>query len=145
MINTSRYRIICIGKVKKKWIQTGIDNYLRRMPGLIIIELKDSDKKKEASNIKSRIHKNERIVLLQETGNQLTSKNLSTKLNEFNNDRIVFIIGGANGLDPDLNKVASWDLSLSKFTFPHEIARLLLVEQIYRAQTISEGSPYHRD
>ena len=145
MHNISHYKIIAIGKIKRKWIQTGIEMYLKRLPGLKIIEVKDSTQTKEEYMIKEIIRKNETLITLNENGHSFTSKQLSKKLLDSHNQNITFVIGGATGLSPSLNNSASWQLSLSPLTFPHEIARLLLVEQLYRAQTITQGSPYHKE
>ena len=145
MLNISHYKIIAIGKIKKKWIQTGIEMYLSRLPGLKILEIKDNTQTKEENIIKEIIRKNETLVTLNENGHSFTSMQLSKKLLNSHNQNITFVIGGATGLSPSLNNSASWQLSLSPLTFPHEIARLLLVEQLYRAQTITQGSPYHKE
>ena len=144
MISISRYRIIAIGKIKKKWVQTGIEMYLNRLPGLKIIEIKDSTKRREEYMINEILRKNETLITLNENGHSFTSNQLSKKLLDSHNQNITFVIGGPTGLSPSLNSSASWQLSLSPFTFPHEIARLLLIEQLYRAQKISQGSPYHK-
>ena len=144
MLNTSNYKIIAIGKIKKKWIQEGIDMYLKRLPGLRVIELKDSNQTREEYMIKETIKKNETLVTLNETGQILTSTQLANELLNHHNKNITFAIGGATGLSSSLNKSAAWQLSLSPLTFPHEIARLLLIEQLYRAKTISQGGPYHK-
>jgi len=145
MLNISHYKIIAIGKIKKKWIQTGIEMYLSRLPGLKILEIKDNNQTKEEYMIKEIIKKNETLVTLNENGHSFTSIQLSKRLLNSHNQNITFVIGGANGLSPSLNNSASWQLSLSPLTFPHEIARLLLIEQLYRAQTIAQGSPYHKE
>ena len=144
MLNISRCQIIAVGKVRKKWIKSGLELYLNRLPGLKITEIKDSTQNKEALAIKQALRKNELLITLNETGKSLTSKEFASKLQESNNQFLTFAIGGASGLSPEINSFASWQLSLSPFTFPHELARLLLVEQLYRAQTISQGGPYHR-
>ena len=144
MLNISHYKIIAIGKIKKRWIQEGIEMYLKRLPGLEVIEIKDSTQIKEENTIKEIISKNETLVTLNENGQSFTSKQLATKLLNSHNQNITFVIGGASGLPTSLNNSASWQLSLSSFTFPHEIARLLLIEQLYRAKTITQGGPYHK-
>ena len=144
MLNISHYKIIAIGKIKKKWIQEGIEMYLKRLPGLEVIEIKDSTQIKEEHTIKEIISKNETLVTLNENGQSFTSKQLATKLLNSHIKNITFVIGGASGLPASLNNSASWQLSLSSFTFPHEIARLLLIEQLYRANTITQGGPYHK-
>ena len=145
MLNISHYKIIAIGKIKKKWIQEGIEMYLKRLPGLEVKEIKDSTQIKEEHSIKESISKNEILITLNENGQSFTSKQLATKLLNSHNQNITFVIGGAFGLPISLNKKAAWQLSLSPLTFPHEIARLLLIEQLYRAKTISQGGPYHKE
>ena len=145
MLNISHYKIIAIGKIKRSWIQEGIDMYLKRLPGLELIEIKDNTRKKEEQAIKEIIKKNETIVTLNEKGHLFTSKQIATKLLNSHNQNITFVIGGPSGLTPSLNSSASWQLSLSPLTFPHELARLLLIEQLYRAKSISQSGPYHKE
>ena len=145
MLNISHCKIIAIGKIKKRWIQEGIEMYLKRLPGLEVKEIKDSTQIKEEHTIKEIISKNEILVTLNENGQSFTSKELATKLLNSHNQNITFVIGGASGLTSSLNNLASWQLSLSPLTFPHEIARLLLIEQLYRAKTITLGGPYHKE
>ena len=145
MLNISHYKIIAIGKIKKKWIQQGIEMYLKRLPGLEVVEIKDNNQTKEEQTIKEIIKKNETLVTLNENAQAFTSKQLATKLLNSHNQNIIFVIGGATGLPPSLNSSASWQLSLSPLTFPHEIARLLLIEQLYRAKSITQGGPYHKE
>ena len=133
-----------MGKVKKAWIQEGINLYLKRLPGLTISEIRDSNPKKEAENIISIIKKEELIVVLSEESNSFSSITFSHKLSQLANQRLVFVVGGSDGIASKIKNIADWNLSLSSFTFPHEIARLLLVEQIYRAHSIITNSPYHR-
>ena len=145
MLNISHYKVIAIGKIKRKWIQEGIEMYLKRLPGLKVIEIKDNHQAKEEHMIKEIINKNDILVTLNENGQSFTSKQLATKLLNSHNQNIIFVIGGASGLSPSLTNSASWQLSLSPLTFPHEIARLLLIEQLYRANTITQGGPYHKE
>ena len=145
MLNISHYKIIAVGKIRKKWIQEGIEMYLKRLPGLEVKEIKDSTQLKEEHTIKEIISKNDFLVTLNENGQSFTSKQLATKLLNSHNQNITFVIGGASGLTSSLNNLASWQLSLSPLTFPHEIARLLLIEQLYRAKTITQGGPYHKE
>tara|TARA_Y100001968_G_C18998250_1_gene544610 strand:+ start:63 stop:500 length:438 start_codon:yes stop_codon:yes gene_type:complete len=144
LLNPSRYRIIAIGKVRKSWIQTGISLYLKRLPGLTITELRDSNLNKESVSIQSSLKNNELLILLSEKGQLLSSVNLAQLLGGFENQRLVFVIGGANGISTELLNRAHMSISLSSLTFPHDIARLLFLEQLYRAQTILQGTPYHR-
>ena len=119
--------------------------YSKRLPGLEIKEIKNSTQIKEAHSINEIISRNEILVTLNENGQSFTSKQLATKLLTSHNQNITFVIGGASGLTSSLNNLASWQLSLSPLTFPHEIARLLLIEQLYRAKTITQGGPYHKE
>jgi 23S rRNA (pseudouridine1915-N3)-methyltransferase len=79
-----------------------------------------------------------------EQGECLGSIPFAHRLAQFENERLVFVIGGADGLTAALKSEAHWKLSLSPLTFPHELARLMLVEQLFRAQAIVQGRPYHR-
>lgn len=137
-------RILAVGKVRKAWVQEGIALYCKRLPGLEIAELKDSTMAKEAEAISSALRPEERLVVLTEEGLNLNSLAFAEQLRGSGSDRIAFVIGGADGLAAALKEQAHWRLSLSPMTFPHELARLLLIEQLYRASTILQGGPYHR-
>ena len=143
-MNPSRCRIIAIGKVRKTWVQEGIELYLKRLPGLTIVELRDGNPEKEAESIRQTLRSDERPVMLMEQGETLTSINFSERLRSLGSQRLAFVIGGADGFTAELKNLAHWKLSLSPMTFPHELARLLLIEQLFRAQAIQQGSPYHR-
>lgn len=143
-MNIARCRIIAIGKVRKRWVQEGIELYLKRLPGLSVTELRDSTRHKEADAIRQTLRPDEQPVLLMEQGKTLTSIDFAQRLQELGSERLAFVIGGADGLTDELKASARWQLSLSPMTFPHELARLLLLEQLYRAQAILQGSPYHR-
>ena len=143
-MNPSRCRIIAIGKVRKTWVQEGIELYLKRLPGLTIVELRDGTPEKEAELIRQALRSDEWPVMLMEQGETLTSISFSERLRNLGSQRLAFVIGGADGLTAELKGLAHWKLSLSPMTFPHELARLLLIEQLFRAQAIQQGSPYHR-
>ena len=143
-MNPSRLRIVAVGKVRRGWIQDGIDLYRKRLPGLSIVELRDSTPEKESEAIRAARRPDERLVVLMEQGETLASVPFARKLEQISSERIAFVIGGADGLTDDLKSEAHWRLSLSPMTFPHELARLMLVEQLFRAQAILQGSPYHR-
>jgi len=144
MPNPLRYRIITIGKTRKKWIQEGVEIYQNRLPGLRIIELRDGNPQRESEAIRTVLKKDESLIALTEEGEQFTSLSFAKRIEEIGSKNLAFVIGGANGLSTEIKTSAQWCLSLSPFTFPHEIARLLLLEQLYRAQTIHQGAPYHR-
>ncbi|MDP4948438.1 MAG: 23S rRNA (pseudouridine(1915)-N(3))-methyltransferase RlmH [Cyanobium sp. MAG_102] len=143
-MNPARIRILAVGKVRKGWVQEGIALYRRRLPGLEIAELKDSTMVKEAEAISAALRPEERLVVLTEEGRTLDSLAFAEQLRGSGSERIAFVIGGADGLEPSLKAQAHWRLSLSPLTFPHELARLLLLEQLYRARSIQQGGPYHR-
>ena len=145
MLNPSRYRILAVGKVRKAWIQDGLGVYMKRLPGLTIHELRDSNPHKEAEIIKTRIKRDEKLITLTEEGQTFSSVTFADYLDSFGSQRLAFVIGGANGIAPEIKNSAHLQLSLSPLTFPHEIALLLLVEQIYRATTITQAGPYHRN
>ena len=136
MLQTNRLSINAIGKIKKAWIREGINQYKKRMPDLIINESK-------SFNI-DNIRVNNIIICLTEEGKSFTSVELTSLLLNFKNKKISFLIGGADGIPSDIKEKSHLLLSLSPLTFPHELARLILLEQIYRAISISNNSPYHR-
>ncbi|WP_320675473.1 23S rRNA (pseudouridine(1915)-N(3))-methyltransferase RlmH [Prochlorococcus sp. MIT 1341] len=144
-MNLSRIRILTVGKTRKKWIRDGIDLYLKRLPGITITQLRDGTPKREEQNILSALNTNETLIALTEEAIPLTSKEFAEKIKDLGPSRLAFAIGGADGLTVKLKESASLNLSLSPMTFPHEIAQLILLEQIYRAQTILRGGPYHRE
>ena len=136
MLDTGRLSINAIGKIKKNWIREGIDQYKKRMPGLVINESK-------SFNI-NNIRANNIIICLTEEGKSFNSIELTSLLLNFKNKKINFLIGDSEGIPLDIKEKSHFLLSLSPLTFPHELARLILLEQIYRAISISNNSPYHR-
>ena len=144
MPNHSRYRILAIGKVRKRWIQDGLALYLKRLPGLTITELRESNPERDAKTIMDALKSDEKLIALTEEGESMNSITFTNRLEKLGSQRLAFVIGGADGLDPTIKTSANLLLSLSPMTFPHELARLLLTEQLYRAISISRGSPYHR-
>ena len=137
MLQSNRLSIYAIGKIKKIWVREGINQYKRRMPDLIINELKSFN----INNLKSN---NNIIICLSEEGKQFNSVELCSLLLNFKNKKINFLIGDTDGISLDIKEKSDLLLSLSSLTFPHELARLILLEQIYRAISISSNSPYHR-
>ena len=143
-MNPSRCRILAVGKVRRSWIQDGIELYRKRLPGLEIIEIRDSTPDKEAESIRASLRPNEHLIALMEEGDAVGSIPFARRLDQLGNQRLAFVIGGADGLTNELKGRAHWQLSLSPMTFPHGLARLMLIEQLFRAQAILQGSPYHR-
>jgi 23S rRNA (pseudouridine1915-N3)-methyltransferase len=144
VIHPSRIRILAVGKVRRGWLSEGIDLYLKRLPGLEVVELRDGGMAREAEAIRAARRSQERLVALTEEGRSFSSRAFAQTLEGSGSERLAFLIGGADGLDPAIKAEASWQLSLSPMTFPHELARLLLLEQLYRALSIQQGGPYHR-
>ena len=136
MLQANRLSINAIGKIRKNWIREGINQYKKRMPDLIINESK-------SFNIDiTRV--NNIIICLSEEGKSFNSIELSSLLLNFKNKKINFLIGDSDGIPSAIKEKSHLLLSLSPLTFPHELARLILLEQIYRVISISKNSPYHR-
>lgn len=155
-------RIICLGKIKEQSLATLIDEYKKRITkyaNIEIIELSDESvptnpsekdilniKKLEANKIKSKIHPTDFVISLDQYGKQLTSEELSDKIQDITLkgfSTIDFVIGGTTGLDKELVTNSNLVLSFSKLTFPHQLIRLFLSEQIFRAFKIMNNEKYH--
>jgi 23S rRNA (pseudouridine1915-N3)-methyltransferase len=119
--------------------------YRRRLPGLEIVEVRDGTMRREAEALRACLRSGERMVALSEEGERLESRAFAGRLAALASHRVAFLIGGADGLDGDLRRGADAVISLSPMTLPHDLARLVLLEQIYRARTILDGGPYHRE
>lgn len=156
-------KIIAVGKIKEKYIQEGIKEFSKRLSRyctLDIIEIDDEKapenlsekemeivKKKEGERVLSKIPQNSFIISLEIMGKQLSSEELSKKIDDLMvngvND-ICFIIGGSLGLSEEITNKSNFKLSFSKMTFPHQLMRLILLEQVYRGFRIMKGEPYHK-
>ncbi len=147
-------KIICVGKVKEKFFVDAIKEYSKRISKytkLEIIEVADEAlesvaMKKEGERILSKIKDNDYVVTLEIEGNSLSSVEFAKKIdNNFNsNKNLTFVIGGSYGLDDSVKSRSDYKLSFSKFTFPHQMFRVLLLEQIYRAYKINNNENYHK-
>ncbi|PZO53317.1 MAG: 50S rRNA methyltransferase [Phormidesmis priestleyi] len=137
-----KVKIIAVGKVKKPWLQAGIALYVKRLPELEIIEIKDAGLEKEANKLESLIKDQDRLVVLSEFGKEYNSIEFARWLGEEAFGTLVLFVGGAEGVCDRLKHHPM--ISLSAMTFPHEIARLMLVEQLYRAKTILQNGSYHK-
>lgn len=152
--------IICIGKIKENYLKEGIDEFKKRLTpfcSLKIIELnayqiktlEDEKKAKtvEAQKILENLSENSYNIAMEVRGNALNSEGLAHKINEITTsgtNQISFIIGGATGLDSSVLEKVHYKLSFSKLTFTHQMIRLILLEQIYRAFKILNNEPYHK-
>ena len=150
-------KILCVGKIKESFIKDGINEYTKRISGydkIQITEVKEFNQKTIKQNIYDEgtlllqeISDKDFVITLEIKGKLLTSEELAEKIMEINNyhsTRIVFVIGGSNGLDERVIQRSNYHLSFSKFTFPHQLMRLILAEQLYRALTIINHQEYHK-
>lgn len=142
-------KIICVGKLKEQYLKDACIEYKKRLTkytNIEIIELKDSDITKEKDEILKHINKKDYIITLQIEGNMISSSDLSSKIDNtfINYSDITFIIGGSDGLHDEIKKLSNYPLSFSKLTFPHQLFRVMLLEQIYRSFKIINNETYHK-
>lgn len=146
-----RLTIVSVGHKMPEWVAIATQDYIKRMPADCTIEIKevksDLTPAKEAIKIAAAIPKGSRVIALDERGKDQNTQNLATQLANWRQEGfdITFLIGGADGLDSSLKENAQALWRLSSLTLPHAMARVLLVEQLYRAWTILQGHPYHRE
>lgn len=139
-----KLKLIAVGKVKKSWIREGIGVYSDRLPELAVTEIKDSTPEKEGEQVLSRVRGGDRLIALSEEGQTFTSQKFASFIAQAPSNRLILFIGSASGLSPQVKQQAHSLVSLSPMTFPHEMARLMLVEQLYRAKTILQNGNYHK-
>ena len=142
-------KIICVGKIKEKYLEEAICDYAKRINKyhkLEIIEIPDNDIDTEKDNIIRKINIKDYIVTLELDGKQLNSLELAKKIDNIfiTNPNITFIIGGSEGIHDDIKKISNYALSFSKLTFPHQLFRVILLEQIYRSFKIINNETYHK-
>lgn len=154
-----RLLIVAVGQRVPDWAQTAWDDYAKRFPGELRIELKAVKTEArgsktleqlyaaERSRIEAAIPKGCRIVALDERGTPLTTVALAAKLKnwQLEADDVALVIGGPDGLDPAFRQAAHERVRLSDLTLPHAMVRVLLIEQLYRAWSINANHPYHRE
>ena len=155
-----KIKIIALGKIKEKFLKDGIDEFLKRLTpytSLEIIELNPIEIKdenltqkaldEEGENILSHIKEDSYVITMEIQGRQLSSEEFASKINDITMNgvsELVFVIGSSCGISPKVSARADFKLSMSKMTFLHQFARLILVEQIYRAFKILKGEKYHK-
>ncbi len=149
-------KIICVGKLKEQYLKDAIDEYKKRLSKyteLEIIEVPDEGLlddtktlKKEGESILKYINPKDYIITLEIDGHNLSSIEFADKLNNIylTNSNITFIIGGSLGIDDEIKKLSNYKLSFGKMTFPHQLFRVLLLEQIYRCFKINNNESYHK-
>ncbi len=155
--------IAAVGKLKEKYLKEAISEYSKRLSRYSEVEIIEVDdeyapdtlseaqesqvKKKEADKLLKRVKQGSYVILLDLAGEQTTSSGFSAKIENImlsGNSHITFIIGGSLGLDQSLINIADYRLCLSKMTFPHQLARVILMEQVYRAFKIIKNETYHK-
>ena len=155
-----KIKIIALGKIKERFLKDGIDEFLKRLipyTSLEIIELNPIEIKdenltqkaldEEGENILSHIKDDSYVITMEISGKQLSSEEFASKINEITKSGIselVFVIGSSCGISQKVSQRADFKLSMSKMTFLHQFARLILIEQIYRAFKILKGEKYHK-
>ena len=142
-------KIICVGKIKESFYRDACDEYLKRLSKyhkINVIEVMDSDKIHEKELIINKIDKKDFIITLEINGKELDSVEFANFIDKsfLSNSNICFIIGGSNGLDDEISKLSNYKLSFSKMTFPHQLFRVILLEQIYRCFKIINNETYHK-
>ncbi len=149
-------KIICIGKIKEKYLKLAIEDYKKRLSKytkLEIIELDNYDNpnidiilKKEAELINKHISDRDYVITMEIEGRNISSIEFARKIDTvFNtNSTITFIIGGSYGIDNSIKERSNYALSFSKLTFPHQLFRVMLLEQIYRCFKINNNESYHK-
>jgi 23S rRNA (pseudouridine1915-N3)-methyltransferase len=152
-------RVLAIGGRARPWVAEAWEQYARRLPPAWRVELTEvagarrsarqpdaEVKAAEADKVRAALRPDERVVALDERGRLLDSEEFAARLSDWLGESrdIAFVIGGADGLDPAFIAAADFRWSLSPLTLPHEMARAVLAEQLYRASSIIAGHPYHR-
>ena len=146
-------KLICVGKVKENFYKEAIKEYIKRLSKytkLNVIEIDDEPNingiEKEGLNILKNINDKDYVITLEINGNMLTSEELSSKIDNIliNNSNIDFVIGWSYGLSDKIKQRSNYKLSFSKQTFPHQLFRVMFLEQLYRAFKIKNNETYHK-
>lgn len=142
-------KIICVGKIKESFYRNAIDEYMKRLSKyhkIEIIEVMDSNINNEKDLILKKIDKKDFIVTMEIEGKELGSVEFANFIDKtlINYSNITFVIGGSDGLSDDIKSLANYKLSFSKMTFPHQLFRIILLEQIYRSFRILNNESYHK-
>lgn len=158
-----RVTVLCVGKLKEKFYLEAAAEYVKRLQRFCKLELVELTESRlpespspaevqralaaEAAAIRERLPKGGAVIALCIEGKPCSSVELSRRMEELavaGKTQLTFLIGGSVGLDESLKQQADWRLSMSPMTFPHHLARIMLLEQIYRAYQISAGTKYHK-
>jgi 23S rRNA (pseudouridine1915-N3)-methyltransferase len=155
--------IITVGKMKGDFLRSGVDEYAKRLKHYCNLEMievpdekipdhanmvvKEQIKNKEGLRIIEKIPKRSLVITLEIEGRQITSEEFAKKIEDYavrGRSQLTFIIGGSLGLSDNVKSMANWHLSFSKMTFPHQLFRIMLLEQIYRSYKINRNETYHK-
>lgn len=158
-----KIKLIVVGKLKEKYLKEGIAEYQKRLSTMLpveIIELADEKipenpsekeieavKGREGKKILARVDKGDKLIILAIQGKLIASEELAALVKEsevYGTRHLVFVVGGSLGLSEQVNARANVKISFGRMTLPHQLMRLVLMEQIYRAQMINRGSTYHK-
>ena len=142
-------KIICVGKIKEKYLRDAISDYEKRISKyhkINIIEVEDSIMKEESIRILKNIKKDDFVITLEINGNVISSVEFANKIDKLfiTNSNITFVIGGSDGIDDIVKERSNYSLSFSTLTFPHQLFRVILLEQIYRCFKILNNETYHK-
>ncbi len=153
-------RIIWIGKTKERFVSDGIEFYRKRLAPFHPVELvevraaahsgrtRQEALRQEAEAVLKRAGRDAFVVLLDEKGEQLGTTGLAAKMRSLlfdHGNAVTFVVGGAYGVDGELRERADWVLSLSRLTLPHQLVRVVLLEQLYRVASLNAGQQYHHE
>ncbi|QKS73071.1 23S rRNA (pseudouridine(1915)-N(3))-methyltransferase RlmH [Paenalkalicoccus suaedae] len=155
--------VITVGKLKEKYLKLGIAEYTKRLSAYANVDLvevadekapenlseadMDIVKQKEGERILAKLTPDTHVITLEIDGKQLTSEQLAKEIDQlatYGKSKIVFVIGGSLGLSDEVKQRSNYALSFSKMTFPHQVMKLVLLEQVYRAFKIVRNEPYHK-
>ncbi len=155
-----KMRVLCIGKRMPSWVDDGVEAFMKRFPRQFPVEMEVIDpaprksgqtmaqlQAADSARLQNRLRPGERLVALDERGQPGTSPDFARRIETWQMDGrdVSLVIGGADGHSAEFRQRADELLSLSRMTLPHGLARLLLIEQVYRAYTLMSGHPYHRE
>ncbi len=155
-----RIKLLALGEKMPAWVQEGVNEYQKRLTGssvqLQVVELPIAKRTKtgsidgwlaqEAKTVLSKLNEQDHLVILDVQSKLISTEELAQKMENWqqNTPNVAILIGGPDGIDDSIKRLAKEKISLSKMTFPHPIVRIIFAEQIYRAWTILQGHPYHK-
>lgn len=137
--------VVAVGRIRERDVRSVADDYVRRIGRYVKLEEREV---RDASQLLRAIPRDAHVVCMEVDGRAMTSTELSSHLEELRCQRkgdVAFVIGGADGIGSDVRAISHETLSLSRMTLPHRLARVVLLEQVYRALTIARGEPYARE